>query len=72
LNQYCLRKKIIAHVKDEGFNLNAMINAMKSTIVCYETLGFEESFQGYYFGHAFSKAYQYATTKNKMCKNLHS
>jgi hypothetical protein len=54
LNQYCLRKKIIAHVKDEGFNLNAMINALKSIIFCCETLGFQESFQGYCFGHAFS------------------
>jgi hypothetical protein len=65
LNQYCLRNKIIAHVKDEGFYLNAMINALKSIIVCCETLGFEESFQGYCFGHAFSKAYQYATKKSK-------
>ncbi len=39
-------------------------------IVCCETLGFEESFQGYCFGHAFSKAYQYATTKNKICKKF--
>jgi hypothetical protein len=70
LNRYCLRKKIITHVKDEGFNLNAMINAIKSIIVCSEILGFKESFQGYCFGHVFSKAYQYVTTKNKICKNL--
>jgi hypothetical protein len=30
----------------------------------------EESFQGYCFGHAFFKAYQYAKIDNKMCKNL--
>jgi hypothetical protein len=27
----------------------------------YLTLSLEESFQGIYFGHAFSKAYQYDT-----------
>ncbi len=33
-------------------------------------LGLEEIFQGTCFGHAFSKAYQYATTKEKVCKDL--
>jgi hypothetical protein len=33
-------------------------------------LGLEESFQGTCFGHAFSKAYQYATTKEKNYKDL--
>jgi hypothetical protein len=46
-----------------------MINAFKF-VVCCETLGLEESFQGYCFVHAFSKVYQYAKIENKMCKNL--
>jgi hypothetical protein len=33
-------------------------------------LGLEESFQGMFFGHAFSKACQYATTNEKLCKDL--
>jgi len=39
-------------------------------VVNYEVLGLEESFQGTCFGHAFSKAYQYGTAKEKVCKNL--
>jgi hypothetical protein len=35
-----------------------------------EVFGMEESFQGTCFGHAFSKACQYGTTKEKICKNL--
>jgi len=36
----------------------------------YENLGLEESFQGTCFGHAFSKASQYNTMEEKVCKNL--
>jgi hypothetical protein len=43
LNTYELRKKIVAYVKDEGFNLNTMIATLKS-IVSYDVLGLEESF----------------------------
>jgi hypothetical protein len=56
LDRYCKRKRIIAYVKDEGSNLNAMTNALKF-VVCCETLGLEESFQGYCFGCGFSEAY---------------
>jgi hypothetical protein len=38
-------------------------------VVSCETLGLQKSF-GIYFGHAFSKACQYATIDEKMCKNL--
>ncbi len=61
LDKYGLRKKIIAYVKDEGLNLNAMIIALK-VVVNYECLGLEESFKGTCFGHVFSKACQYGTT----------
>jgi hypothetical protein len=44
------------------YNLNAMTYALKYVVSC-ESLGLEESFQGTCFGHAFSKAYQYGTTK---------
>jgi hypothetical protein len=69
LNQYDLRKNIVAYVKDEGANLNAMTIVLKYVVNC-EVLGMEESFQGTCFGHAFSKACQYRTTKEKVCKNL--
>ncbi len=43
LDQYDLRKKIIAYVKDEGANLNAMTIILKSMVDC-EVIGMEESF----------------------------
>jgi hypothetical protein len=39
-------------------------------VVNYESFGLEESFQGTCFGHDFSKACQYGTVKEKVCKNL--
>jgi hypothetical protein len=56
-------------VKYEGSNLNTLINVLKFVVKC-ETLGLEESFLGTCFGHVFSKAYQYATIDDKVCKNL--
>jgi hypothetical protein len=43
LDNYALRKKIIAYVKDEGSNLNTMISTLKSIISC-DMLGLEENF----------------------------
>ncbi len=54
LDVYGLRNKIITYVKDEGPNLNTLTNALKS-VVKFETLGLEESFQGTCFGHFFPK-----------------
>jgi len=42
LEKYNLRKIIIVYVKDEGFNFNAMTNALKSIVGC-EFLGLEDS-----------------------------
>jgi len=61
LDQYDLRKKIVAYCKDEGANLNAMRTILKFVVNC-EVVGMEESFQGTCFGHAFSKACQYGIT----------
>jgi subtilase family serine protease len=69
LDSYALGRKIIVYVKDEGSNLNIMITMLKSIISC-DMLGLEESFQGICFGHAFSKACQYVTTKEFFCKDL--
>ncbi len=49
--------------------MNTMITTLKRIVSC-DMLGLEESFQGICFGHAFSKACQYATTKEKNCKDL--
>jgi len=46
-----------------------MTSALKS-IVNYESLELEQSFQGTCFGHTFSKACQYGSAKEKVYKNL--
>ncbi len=68
LDQYDLRKKIIAYVKDEGANLNAITTTLKF-VVNREVFGVEESFQDTCFGHVFFKTCQYET-KEFFCKNL--
>jgi hypothetical protein len=59
----------ITYVKDETSNLNTMITTIKPN-VSYDMLGLEESFQGACFRHAFSKACQYVTIEEKVCKDL--
>jgi hypothetical protein len=68
-DQYGLRNKIIAYVKDEGSNLNTMIIIQNFVVKC-EVLGLDEIFQGACFGHVFFKAYQYVTIDKKICKNF--
>jgi hypothetical protein len=46
-----------------------MTTTLKS-IVNSDMLGLQESFKGICFGHAFSKACQYATTKENNCEDL--
>jgi hypothetical protein len=46
-----------------------MTTTIKFVVNC-EILVLEESFNGTYFGHAFSKTYQYVTAEEKVCKNL--
>jgi hypothetical protein len=43
LDNYALKRKNIAYVKDEGFNLKIMTIALKSIVSC-DMLGLEESF----------------------------
>jgi hypothetical protein len=40
LDNYALREKKIAYVKDEGINLNIMTKTLKSIVSC-DMLGFE-------------------------------
>jgi hypothetical protein len=69
LDKYGLRKKIIAYIKDEGSNLNAMTIILYVVVNC-ESFGLEESFQGTCFGHVFSKTCKYGTTNKNVCKDL--
>ncbi len=46
-----------------------MTTTLKSITSC-DVLGLEESFLGICFGHAFSKACQYATKEKKVSKDL--
>jgi hypothetical protein len=43
LDNYALKRKIIAYVKDEGSNMNTMIATLKSIISC-DVLGLKEIF----------------------------
>jgi hypothetical protein len=45
------------------------MGVFKSIVKC-ETLGLEGSFQGTFFGYAFSKACQYGTNDKKICKGF--
>ncbi len=65
LDKYGLRKQIIAYVKDEGYNLNAMTIVLKF-VVNSELFGLEKSFQGTCFGHVFSKACQHGIIEEKV------
>jgi hypothetical protein len=47
-----------------------MTTTFKYVVNC-EVLGLKESFSGTRFGYAFSKTYEYVTTKERvLCKNL--
>jgi hypothetical protein len=47
-----------------------MAIALKYVVKC-EVLGLDESFQGFCFGHVFSKACQYyVITDEKVCRNF--
>ncbi len=61
LDIYKQTKKIIAYVKDEGFNLNIIATTLKSIVNC-DLLNLKENFQRTCFGHVFSETCQHATT----------
>ncbi len=67
LNQYGLRRKAIAYVKN--IKCEYMFIALKSTMIC-EVLGLDENIQCTCFSHVFSKACQYATIDKKVCRNF--
>jgi len=54
LNKYGLRKKIIAYVKNEGSNLNAMIIALLVVVNC-GSIGLERVVKAFALGTPFQK-----------------
>ncbi len=66
LDFFGLRDKIIAYVKDEGSNLNTLILALTHVVTCCPFQS-TSSFVGSCFGHAMSKACQYAFDDSKVC-----
>jgi hypothetical protein len=69
-DQYRFKKKIISYVKESWSNLNAMTVIISKSIIKCQVLPLNENFQGICFGHVFSKACQYLTTNEKVCKKL--
>ncbi len=66
LDSFSLLDKVITYVKDEGSNLNTFTNAL-TNVVYYSPFQLACPFVGLCFGHAMSKATQYATNNTKMC-----
>ncbi len=62
-------EEIITYVKDKRSNLNEMTIALKSIMKC-EVLGLDEKKLRYLFSPFFSKTCKYATTNEKVGKNL--
>ncbi len=69
LYSFGLRKKIIAFVKNEGTNWNAMISTLMF-VVSYDIMGLEKVSMEVVWILFFSKACYYGTTKEKVCKDM--
>jgi hypothetical protein len=69
LGSFGLLDKVIAYVKDEGNNLASFIIALTSIISC-STLKLVFPFIGSCFGHAMSKATQYAIDDTRVCAHM--
>ncbi len=66
LDSFGLLDKVIVYVKDKGSNLNTLTNALTSVVSC-SPLQLACPFVGSCFGHAMSKATQYAIDDTKVC-----
>lgn len=64
-----LKKPYIACMKDEGANLNATTLRLKFVMNC-EHFGWEDSFQGICFGHAFFQIMIIWDNRKKNCKTF--
>jgi hypothetical protein len=64
LDEYDLKNKVTAYVKDEGSNLNTMVSVFEFVVKC-EVLGLEQNFQGTCFEHVFPKLVNMPLTMKK-------
>jgi hypothetical protein len=69
LDKFSLTQKILAYVKDEGYNLHTCANVLNFVVLCV-SLAMMEPFDGSCFGHALSKVCQYATINEKVAHGL--
>ncbi len=69
LGSFGLLNKVITFVKDKGVNLCMMTTILKN-IIFYDMLDLPTPFVGTCWGHALSKATQYATNDNKVYGGL--
>jgi hypothetical protein len=69
LDKFALTHKIVAYVKDKGFNLRTCVQALKVVVSCGH-LNTTEPFDGYCFGHVLLKVCQYATFDHKVVCGL--
>ena len=69
LDEFQLTKKIFAWVKHEGSNLTTLERALQLTVSC-DVLDIKQPYIGACFGHVMSKAYQYATDDEKVCRDM--
>jgi hypothetical protein len=67
LDSYALKRKNIAYVKNEGFNLNTMITTLKSIVSC-DMLGLEEKFRALVLGMHFLRLANMLQQRKKFAK----
>ncbi len=53
-DKFFLMERIIAYLKNEGFNLQSCAIALNSMVSC-KSLNMLKCFHGFYFGHTLSK-----------------
>ncbi len=61
---------LIVYVKDEGGNLSTFAWTFTSMVKCTD-LALATPWQGYYFGHAFNKACEYALNGTNVYVDFH-
>jgi hypothetical protein len=66
---FYLRDKVITNKKDEGVNLNTLMNALTNNVSCVLFLLVKPCVINCY-GHEMSKCCQHATNNLKMCGEM--
>jgi hypothetical protein len=69
LDKFALTHKIVGFVKNERPNLQTCAQALKVVVFCHH-LDTTKPFDGHFFGHTLSKVCQYATSDDKVAREL--